>query len=194
MPARRRLENGDITGINPGTPDRVDKWVRTAVSVRGWPRWVFIKVHTHGTIERNTSLLLSPEGAGLYADLLSRYNDGDRYVVHFVTAWQMYRCVRALESGDREAMRRIEDFDYAFTPAGRDGSPRADRRQNQIRYVSRWSSFHIALDGMLNIIKVYLRATPVRGGGGCPACTDLAVVGVKVPHSTQWFPGRSVES
>lgn len=117
------LENGDITAVNPGTPDRVDKWVRTAVSVRGWPRWIFIKVHTHGTIERNSRLLLSPEGAAVYADLLSRYNDGERYVVHFVTAWQMYRCVRALESGDREAIRRIEDFDYAFSPSGRDGSP-----------------------------------------------------------------------
>jgi hypothetical protein len=110
------VENGDITGINPGTPDRVDRWVRTAVSVRDWPSWIFVKIHTHGTIERNSNLLLSPAGSEMYADLLARYNDGEHYILHFVTAWQMYRCVRALERGDRDSTRRIEEFDYTFAP------------------------------------------------------------------------------
>jgi hypothetical protein len=110
------VENGDITGINPGRPDRVDKWIQTAISVRGWPRWVFVKIHSHGTQEGNSRLLLSAEGAEMYADLLGRYNDGHRYVLHFVTAWQMFGCVRALEEADAEAIRRIEDFQY--TTAG----------------------------------------------------------------------------
>ncbi|MGD8414495.1 MAG: hypothetical protein PVF33_09695, partial [Candidatus Latescibacterota bacterium] len=46
------IENGDITGINPGRPDRADRWVRTAVAVRDWPRWNFIKIHTHRSEER----------------------------------------------------------------------------------------------------------------------------------------------
>lgn len=106
------IENGDITGGNPATPDRVDLWVRSAIAVRGWPRWVFVKVHTHGTQEANAALHLSERGAALYGDLLSRYNDGRRYVLHFATAWDVYRCVRALERADQAAIRRIEAFDY----------------------------------------------------------------------------------
>ena len=106
------VENGDITGINPGTPDRVDLWMKTAVQVSGWPSWIFVKLHTHGTQEKNSRLLLSERGGEMYADLLRRYNDGQRHVLHFVTAWQMYRCVKALERGDDEAIRKIEEFDY----------------------------------------------------------------------------------
>jgi hypothetical protein len=107
------VENGDITGINSGAPDRVDRWIQTGVSVRDWPRWIFVKIHSHGTQEDNSKLLLSPAGMEMYKDLLERYNDGHRYVLHFVTAWQMYRCVRALEDGDEETIRRVEDFQYA---------------------------------------------------------------------------------
>lgn len=108
------VENGDITGVNPGTPDRVDLWVRMGISVADWPSWTFVKIHTHGSQEKNSRLLLSPEGADMYADLLRRYNDGERYVLHFVTAWQMSRCVHILESGDSEAIRQVERFEYRF--------------------------------------------------------------------------------
>ena len=50
----------------------------------------------------------------MYADLLRRYNDGERYVLHFVTAWQMARCVNVLERGDLDDIRRVENFDYRF--------------------------------------------------------------------------------
>ena len=108
------VENGDITHLNPASPDRVDAWVNTGVCVRGWPQWVFVKAYTHGAQERNAQLLLSDRGADLYRYLLSHYNDGHRYVLHFTTPWEVYRCVKALESRDREAIHRIETFDYAF--------------------------------------------------------------------------------
>jgi hypothetical protein len=104
------IENGDITGTYPATPDRADLWVRTAVSVRGWPNWVFVKIHTHGTQEANSAYLLSEEGAAMYEYLLRRYNDGERYVLHFSTPWEVYRCIRALERGDEKGIRDIEEF------------------------------------------------------------------------------------
>jgi hypothetical protein len=108
------IENGDINASNAGTADRIDLWIRSAISVVGWPRWVFVKVHTHGTQERNSKLLLSERGTEMYPHLLARYNDGDRYVLHFVTAWQTYRCVKALEAGDDAEITRIESFEYDF--------------------------------------------------------------------------------
>jgi len=111
------VENGDITGLNPALGDRLDLWVQSAPAVRGFPRWRFLKPYTHGTQESNADLLLSdrPGGlAALYRDLLERYNDGRRFVVHFSTPWEMYRCVQVLEAADGEAIRAIESFSYAF--------------------------------------------------------------------------------
>jgi hypothetical protein len=111
------IENGDLTGLNPPSPRRVDAWVRCGVSVAGFPRWVFVKTHTHGAQERNSQALLG-EGDGslsaLFADLLARYNDGERYVLHFSTPWEMYRAVKVLESNDAGAIAAIERFAFRF--------------------------------------------------------------------------------
>jgi hypothetical protein len=106
------IENADITRRNPPTPDRVDLWVKLGISVKGWPNWIFVKVHTHGCQEKNSDLLLSDKIDPLYNKLLGSYNDGQRYVLHFMTARELYICVRALESGDRQWIERIENFDY----------------------------------------------------------------------------------
>jgi len=108
------VENGDITHLNPVTPDRVDQWVQAGISVRGWPNWIFVKAYTHGAQEGNSGYLLSDTGAAVYRDLLARYNDGQRYVVHFSTPWEFFCCVRALESADSHAINQIEAFSYPF--------------------------------------------------------------------------------
>ncbi len=116
--ARRRgilpaVENGDLTDINPPTPARADCWVRTAVQIRGWPRWIIVKLYTHGAQERNARALLG-EGPGslraLYRDLLARYDDGERWILHFSTPWEIVRAVEAVERGDAEAVAAIESF------------------------------------------------------------------------------------
>jgi hypothetical protein len=107
------IENGDITSINPPTPDRVDLWVRTGIHVRGWPKWIFIKIHTHGLQPGNAALLLGGGIAPLHERLLSTYNDGDRYRLHYVTARECYICVRTLEEGDADKIRHIENYDYS---------------------------------------------------------------------------------
>jgi len=108
------VENGDITGKNPPSGDRIDLWIETGVCVKNWPRWVFVKAYTHGAQEGNSSLLLSERGAAMYEYLLTRYNDGDRYILHFSTPWEMYRCVKVLERGDEKAIKDIESFQFEF--------------------------------------------------------------------------------
>lgn len=106
------IENGDITGLNPPDRGRIDLWVSTSVGVRDWPGWIFIKTHTHGAKESNAGVLLGDEMIAAHDYLLTHYNDGVRYVLHYVTAWELFQCVRAVETGDTERMRRIESFDY----------------------------------------------------------------------------------
>ncbi len=107
------VENSDINYGNPVTRDRVDMWVRTGVHVAGFPRWSFIKAHTHGLQDKNAALLLSQKGLDFYRYLLDAYNDGDRYTVHFVTPWEARCLIKALERGDSDAIDRAENhFQY----------------------------------------------------------------------------------
>jgi hypothetical protein len=107
------VENGGLARRSPPTPDRVDLWIRTGVAVRGWANWVFVKVYTHGAQEGCAHMLLGDGFKMLFDYLLSGYNDGERNVVHFVTPQEVYRSIKALESGDRHWIQQIEAFDYA---------------------------------------------------------------------------------
>lgn len=93
------IENGDIRAENMPTPRRVDAWVRTGIHVEGRPDWVFVKIHTHGTQDRDMEALLDNAMPALFTDLEQRYNDGVRHVLHYVTAREMYNIARAAEAG-----------------------------------------------------------------------------------------------
>jgi hypothetical protein len=102
------IEASALQASDPPTPARVDTWVRQDVHVEGRPEWVFVKVHTHGAPERNAASLLGPEGRRLHEYLAARYNDGRRWVLHYVTAREMYNvAVAAMEgaAGDPGAFR-----------------------------------------------------------------------------------------
>lgn len=94
-----RIENGDIRASNRPTPERVDLWVREHIHVAGRPEWVFVKVHTHGTQERDMETLLGPPTNQMFDYLESAYNDGIEYVLHYVSARELFNIVRAAEDG-----------------------------------------------------------------------------------------------
>jgi hypothetical protein len=110
-----RLENGEIAATNAPSPERVRLWGQAQITVRGWPKWVFIKVHTHGTQDKNARLLLGDAIGPMYRNLLSHYDVPGRSVLHFVTAREVYDCIKALESADEAAIARIEAFQYSVT-------------------------------------------------------------------------------
>ncbi len=94
-----RIENADVRRSSPPRPDRTDLWVRTGIHVAGRPDWVFVKVHTHGTQENDIDTLLGAADRCVVHDLETRYNDGKRYVLHYVTAREMYNIIKAAEAG-----------------------------------------------------------------------------------------------
>jgi hypothetical protein len=117
-----RVENSDVRRTSPPRPDRTDLWVKTGIHVRGRPEWVFVKVHTHGLQEGDTDVLLGPATDALFTDLETRYNDGRRYVLHYVTAREMYNIIKAAEAGRDGDPGRYRDYLVpAPTFAGREG-------------------------------------------------------------------------
>ncbi len=96
-----RIENADVRGGQPPTPERVDAWVGAGVHVQGRPEWVFVKIHTHGTQEGDMDTLLGKPVDAMHDYLESAYNDGKRYVLHYVSARESYNIVKAAEAGLR---------------------------------------------------------------------------------------------
>lgn len=105
-----RIENADVRGGQPPTPRRVDAWVRTGVHVLGRPEWVFVKIHTHGTQEADMDTLLGPRTDAMHTYLESAYNDGDRFVLHYVSAREAYNIAKAAEAGREGDPHDYRDF------------------------------------------------------------------------------------
>ncbi|TBR36380.1 hypothetical protein EYV96_16410 [Dyella terrae] len=108
-----RIESSDVRRACPPTPERVDAWVRTGIHVEGRPEWIFIKVHTHGTQERDMDTLLGPAMHAMHQHLETRYNDGKRYVLHYVTARETYNIIKAAEAGKQGNPNDWRDFELA---------------------------------------------------------------------------------
>jgi hypothetical protein len=94
-----RVENASLTSDNWGTPGRIATWIDCHVHVRGRPEWLFVKLHTHGAIERDFDALFGDKARRMYATLAERYHDGKAFKVHCVTARQAYNLIRAAEAG-----------------------------------------------------------------------------------------------
>jgi hypothetical protein len=106
-----RIENAAVTADDPPTPARVRTWVNQGIHVAGRPEWVFVKVHTHGAPEKQAASLLGDGGRMLHTELTTRYNDGRRWKLHYVTAREMYNiAIAAMEGcgGDPNLFRDYE--------------------------------------------------------------------------------------
>ncbi len=109
-----RIDSAALTAKDPATPARIRTWVAQDIHVAGRPEWVFVKVHTHGAPEQHAASLLGPGGLALHEHLTSNYNDGVRWILHYVTAREMFNIAMAAmeyHQGDPNAWR-----DYLLPP------------------------------------------------------------------------------
>lgn len=94
------IEYGNLHEANVASPARVERWVQANVHVPGQPAWVFIKLFSHGISSAGDEE--SNVGASFdkaLTHLEQRYNDGQRYVLHYVTAREAYNVARAAAEG-----------------------------------------------------------------------------------------------
>jgi len=90
-----RVENGDLIGANPATGPRFRLAVNQRISVAGRGDWVFVKLHTHGGIEPNFSMLLGEAMRKFHAELGAMSD----LRLHYVTAREMANLAHAAEDG-----------------------------------------------------------------------------------------------
>jgi hypothetical protein len=110
-PGYPRIENASLTSDNWGRPDRVRAWLDCQVHVRDRPEWLFVKLHTHGAVERDFDALFGDKAMRMHAALNEVCNDGSRYKLHYVTARQAYNLAKAAERGLEGDPRQYVDLE-----------------------------------------------------------------------------------
>jgi len=105
-----RIENAEISHANLPRETRIDLWVDQQISVQGKPDWIFVKIHTHGAPEKNADVLLGDPMGHMYDYLETKYNDGEKYILHYVTAREMYNIVKAAEAGEPGDPNMYRDY------------------------------------------------------------------------------------
>jgi hypothetical protein len=91
-----RLEAGEIAQQDLPTPNRVKRWLKLAPRIG---EDIFLKLHTHGTQERNSSALLAGGGLDRLFTLLTEECGVRQYQLRYVSAWQMRQPVDAAATG-----------------------------------------------------------------------------------------------
>ena len=112
-----RIESSAIDWSDPLTKERLETWVSQDIHVEGRPEWVFVKVHTHGAPERNAKVLLGEHATRFHEALGIRYNDGEKWKLHYVSAREMFNVARAAMDGKTGSP--AEYFDYEIPKAER---------------------------------------------------------------------------
>jgi len=107
-----RVENGDLTGNNPPTLSRLRVWQDLGIHVAGRPEWVFIKLHTHGGIPRNSGMLLGPAMADFHRLLASLAREEPEFCFHYVSAREMVNILHAAEAGCKGDPGQYRDYVY----------------------------------------------------------------------------------
>ncbi len=105
-----RIENADVAWHSPATHARIDNWVRQRIGVQGRPDWVFVKVHTHGCQEKNFHVTFGPSATAMHEYLQHTFNNGRKFVLHYVTAREVFNLVKAAEAGKDGPPGQFRDF------------------------------------------------------------------------------------
>jgi hypothetical protein len=105
-----RIEGAALTAHDPASSARAKCWVSQGVHVEGRPEWIFVKLHTHGAPDREAASLLGDGGRALHDVLTSEYNDGERFVLHYVTAREMYNVAIAAMEGEEGNPGAYRDY------------------------------------------------------------------------------------
>jgi len=94
---RPAIENGELSGTNPPTPERLRLWRRAAISVKGRPDWLFVKLHCHGMDPRDEPAMLGLPMQSFLKELVGSSGSGTK--VHFLTAREMVNIALAACDG-----------------------------------------------------------------------------------------------
>jgi hypothetical protein len=115
------IEQSNISSNDVSFPNRIDYWVNKSIHVKGKPDWIFIKVHGHGASaeKADREILLNKDSDKMFNYLEEKYNDIQKFFLHYVSAREMYNIVKAAECGEEGNPNRYRDYiipRYSYLP------------------------------------------------------------------------------
>jgi hypothetical protein len=128
-----RLDDGDVHASEHASPARVDNWVRANVHVPQRPDWVFVKLFAHGaSTSAEMDAVLGADFDEALSYLEREYNDGSRYVLHYITAREAYNLARAAgEGAGGEPQQYLNAYIQPYVAGSRSTSVCAKRNRTQ---------------------------------------------------------------
>lgn len=90
-----KLENAEISHNAPPAPARAALWEQCAIGVAGAHNHLFVKLHTHGTVDATSDMFFAGGFERLWTDLAQRFKRPG-YALHYVSSWEMYCKIREL--------------------------------------------------------------------------------------------------
>lgn len=118
---RLRVDNGAFSAANPPTLHRLKLWKRAAVSVKGRPDWLFIKLHCHGMDPTQQDAIVGESFRGFLKSLVEGAEQRNE-ILHFVSAREMVNIILAACDGGEGNPADYRDYrfkrrnDTAFRP------------------------------------------------------------------------------
>jgi len=104
------IESGNITHETLPSTHRADVWIATNVHIPGRPEWTFVKLYCHGAVRADSTAMWGAEMDALFDYFETRYNDGTNWMLHYVTAREMYNIARAAEAGHAGNPGKYRDY------------------------------------------------------------------------------------
>jgi hypothetical protein len=95
---RLRIDNAALTGANPASLHRLRLWKRAAISVKGRPDWLFIKLHCHGMDPGDEEATQGSAMQEFVRELAGGAKERNE-VLHFVSAREMVNILLAACDG-----------------------------------------------------------------------------------------------
>jgi len=104
------VENGEISAHNPPSKERINLWIEQNIHIKGKPDWIFVKVHCHGAKEENMNSLLGGMLDSSFSCLERYYNDNNKFILHYVTAREMFNIFEAARCEYEGHPHEFRDF------------------------------------------------------------------------------------
>jgi hypothetical protein len=104
-----RVDNAALTAANPASLHRLQLWKQAAISVKGRPDWIFMKLHCHGMDPGDEAGVL---GSGMQQFLreLTAGAEKREEILHFVSAREMVNIILAACDGREGNPGEFRDY------------------------------------------------------------------------------------
>lgn len=110
-----RVENGALTRVNPPRVQRLGLWKQAAITVKGRPDWVFIKLHTHGMDPNDMDTVLREPMQQFLRELIAGAPERGE-ILHFVSAREMVNIMLAACDGREGNPTQFRNYRYRRGP------------------------------------------------------------------------------